>query len=70
MQTESNDDNNKIMTGPENTIQNKASRGRPQSGGACGGVAGVRGTAPEPEWGPRGEKRAMETIGSECNFDK
>ena len=43
---------------------------RPRSGGECGGVAGVRGTAPEPEWGPRGEKRAMENIGSECNFDK
>ena len=35
-----------------------------------GGVAGVRGTAPEPEWGPRGEIRGMENIGSECNFDK
>ena len=43
---------------------------RPRSGGECGGVAGVRGTAPEPEWGPRGEIRAMENIGSECNFDK
>ena len=51
-------------------IQNKASRGRPRSGGECGGVAGVRGTAPEPEWGPRGEKRTMENVGSECNFDK
>ena len=26
--------------------------------------------APEPVWGPRGEIRAMENIGSECNFDK
>ena len=33
-------------------------------------IAGVRGTAPEPEWGPRGEIRVMENIGSECNFDK
>ena len=32
--------------------------------------AGVQGTAPEPVQGPRGEKRAMENIGSECNFDK
>ena len=39
-------------------------------GGECRGVAGVRGTAPEPVWGPRGEIRAMENIGSECNFDK
>ena len=32
------------------------------------GKAGVRGTAPEPVRGPRGEKRAMENIGSERNF--
>ena len=51
-------------------IQNKASRGRLRSGGECRGVAGVRGTAPEPVWGPRGEKRAMENIGSQCNFDQ
>ena len=51
-------------------IQNKASRGRLWSGGECRGVSRVRGTAPQPVWGPRGEKRAMENIGSECNFDK
>ena len=50
--------------------KNNTSRGRPRSGGECAGVAGVRGTAPEPEWGPRAEIRAMENIGSECNFDK
>ena len=32
------------------------------------GKAGVRGTAPEPEWGPSGEKRTMENVGSERNF--
>ena len=32
------------------------------------GKAGVRGTAPEPVRGPRGEKRAMENVGSERNF--
>ena len=61
----------KKRKGPgERTIPNKASRGRPRSGGECRGVAGVRGTAPEPVWGPRGEKRAMENVGSECNFGK
>ena len=50
--------------------ENKASRGRPRSGGECRGVAGVLGTAPELVWGPRGEKRAMDKIESECNFDK
>ena len=49
-------------------IQNKASRGRPRRGRQCGGVAGVRGTALEPEWVPRGEKRAMENVGSERNL--
>ena len=38
--------------------------------GKCRGVAGVRGTAPEPVWGPRGKKRAKENGGCECNFDK
>ena len=61
----------KKRKGPgERTIQNKASRGRPRSGGECRRVSGLRGTAPEPVWGPRGEKRAMENVGSECNFDK
>ena len=32
------------------------------------GKAGVRGTAPEPEWGPSGEKTAVENVGSERNF--
>merc|ERR1711904_276645 len=32
------------------------------------GKAGVRGTAPEPVRGPRGEKRAMENVGSKRNF--
>ena len=32
------------------------------------GKAGVRSTAPEPVRGPRGEKRVMENIGSECTF--
>ena len=32
------------------------------------GKAGVQGTAPEPVHGPRGEKRAMESVGSEYNF--
>ena len=59
-----------MLPGERRNIQNKASPGRSRSGGECGGVAGVRGTAPEPEWGPRGEIRAMENIGSECNFDK
>ena len=51
-------------------IQHKASRGRLGSGGECRGVSRVRGTAPQPVWGPRGEKRVMENVGSECNFDK
>ena len=59
-----------MLPGERRNIQNKASPGRSRSGGECGGVAGVRGTAPEPEWGPRGEIRVMENIGSECNFDK
>ncbi len=29
---------------------------------------GKAGVAPEPEWGPSGEKRAMENVGSERNF--
>ena len=32
------------------------------------GKAGVRGTAPEPEWGPSGEKSPMENVGSERNL--
>ena len=45
--------------------ENKASRGRPRSGGECRGVSSVRGTAPEPVWALRGEKRMMDNIGSE-----
>ena len=32
------------------------------------GKAGVRGTAPEPEWGPSGKKKASLNVGSERNF--
>ena len=32
------------------------------------GKAGVRGTAPEPEWGPSGKKKAILNVGSERNF--
>ena len=32
------------------------------------GKAGVRGTAPEPEWGSSGKKRARLNVGSERNF--
>ena len=32
------------------------------------GKAGVRGTAPEPEWGPSGKKNAILNVGSERNF--
>jgi len=59
-----------VPRSPETPRHSPPLRGRPWSGGECGGVAGVRGTAPKPEWGPRGEKREMENVGSECNFDK
>ena len=32
------------------------------------GKAGVRGTAPEPEWGPSGKIKALLNVGSERNF--
>ena len=32
------------------------------------GKAGVRGTAPEPEWGPSGKKKTILNVGSERNF--
>ena len=31
---------------------------------------GSPGTAPQPVWGPTGDKRVMENDGSECNFDE